>query len=551
MINTNEQTKKKRCVGYIRVSTLNQSQHGESLAGQSRIIEEFAERNNYDLINIYADEGISGRTITARPGVQSLIEDAKNEKFDVVVIWKLTRLGRSMKDVLSISEMLYENNVELRSISESFDINSSSGRMLLGMLASFAEFERAQISENVKMSMMSIVQNQNRYPGGKMLGYRSGKNSQGEKTLLIKESEAKTVRLIFELYLKGNGYRAIANRINKLNLKTVRGNTFSTTAIRDILRNVHYSGKIKYNEYEDWTVKRRKGYNPNYVVVEGNHKPIIDEETFERVQARLKIESKKPKWNHRGENLLTGLLRCPQCHGPMAASTTTNTLKDGTKKRIRYYSCANFRRKGSRVCRANSVRADDVEKFVLDRLRDVLLIPDHLSQIVDEMNQKIDENRKPWKMELDTLNVRVEDTESKLEKWKELVSANPELSSELDERIKGLEIEYIESSQRKQELKRLLDAEGYRIKREDVVKVIELVNNTVTVSENKAEIKAILRTFIDKITFNKETKNDYQIHMTFTQNIIDILNEKAHKEPTAGKDAVGFSHTKNNLKFYI
>lgn len=100
----------------------------------------------------------------------------------------------------------------------------------------------------------------------------------------------------------------------------------------------------------------------------------------------------------------------------MAASTTTNTLKDGIKKRIRYYTYANFRRKGSSVCRADSVRADDVEKFVLDRLKDVLLIPQHLTQIVDELNQKIDENRKPWKMELNGLHEKVEDTKKKLEK---------------------------------------------------------------------------------------------------------------------------------------
>lgn len=81
------------------------------------------------------------------------------------------------------------------------------------------------------------------------------------------------------------------------------------------------------------------------------------------------------------------------------------------------------------------------------------------------------------------------------------MNANPELSSELDERITGLEIEYIESNQRKQELKRLLDSEGYRIAREDAVKVIELVNSTVAVSDSKTDTKAILRTFIDKITY--------------------------------------------------
>ncbi len=248
---------------------------------------------------------------------------------------------------------------------------------------------------------------------------------------------------------------------------------------------------------------------------------------------------------------MTGLLRCSQCHGPMPGSTTRNTLKDGTKKRIRYYSCANFRRKGSSVCRGNSVRADDAEKFVLDRLKDVLLIPQHLNQIVDEMNQKIDENRKPWKMELDGLHEKIESTKQSLEKWKELVKANPELSSELDERITGLEIEYIESNQRKQELIKLLDAEGQKIKRKDAVKVIKLVNAKVAASKNKAEIKAILRTFIDKITFNKETKSDYKIYMTFTQDVIDILNERAHKEPTAGKNAVGSFYLKYILKLAV
>ena len=534
-----EATKQKRCVGYIRVSTVEQHKHGESLAGQRRTIREFAERNNYELVDIYADEGISGRTIKARPGVQQLIEDSKADKFDVVVIWKLTRLGRSMKDVLSISEILYANNVELRSISESFDINSSSGRMLLGMLANFAEFERAQTSENVKMSMMSIVKNQNRYPGGLMLGYRSGENSDGEKTLLIKEDEAETVRLIYKLYLEGHGYRAIANQLNSQNLKTVRGNTFSTTAVKDILKNVHYVGKIKYNQYENWTVKRRKGYNPNYIVAEGNHEPIIDEDTFNRVQDRLKIRSRQPKWNNRGENLLTGLLRCPECEGAMAASNTTNTLKDGTKKRIRYYSCANFRRKGSSVCHANSVRADEAEKFVLERLKEIILVPEHIKQIVDEMNEQIEANRKPWEMELNGLDGKIEETEEKLKKWQELVKSNPELTKELEGRMTELEIKYIENKHRKDELLKLLQAEGYKVTTEDVFKVMKVANRAIMDSDSKADTKEILRTFIDKITFDKETKADYLIYTHFSKEIVDRLNDLTKEEPTAGMNAVG------------
>ena len=107
----------KRAVGYIRVSTAEQKEEGYSLLGQRKNIELFAEKQGYELIDVYADEGISGKNIIKRPGVQSMLEDAKSGKFDVLIIWKLTRLGRSMKDVMNIAEILYSNNVELHSIS--------------------------------------------------------------------------------------------------------------------------------------------------------------------------------------------------------------------------------------------------------------------------------------------------------------------------------------------------------------------------------------------------------------------------------------------------
>ena len=98
-------SKTKRAVGYIRVSTAEQKEEGYSLLGQRKNIEMFAEKQGYELIDVYADEGISGKNIIKRPGVQRLLEDAKTGKFDVLIIWKLTRLGRSMKDVMNIAEM--------------------------------------------------------------------------------------------------------------------------------------------------------------------------------------------------------------------------------------------------------------------------------------------------------------------------------------------------------------------------------------------------------------------------------------------------------------
>ena len=529
----------KRAVGYIRVSTAEQKEEGYSLLGQRKNIELFAEKQGYELIDVYADEGISGKNIIKRPGVQSMLEDAKSGKFDVLIIWKLTRLGRSMKDVMNIAEILYSNNVELHSISESFDITTSTGKMMLGLLANFAEFERSQISENVKMAMKSLVKNNKRFPGGRMLGYRSDRDENGMKILTIEPKEAQVVQMIFSKYLEGNGYRAIANVMNKMGYKTVKGNTFSTIAIKDILMNPTYTGMLRYNRYEDWESKRRKGYNPNYILVEGTHEAIIDKETFGKVEERVKMESKQPQWTHGGENILTGLLRCPECGGAMAASNTTNKLKDGTKKRIRYYSCANFRNKGATVCHANSIRADIAEAFVLDRLREVIAFPENLNKIIDELNQQIRSQRKPWELELQTIEKELVETQTKIDRWHTLLKDTPELSSELSARIEQLEIAYYTHKQRIQELNRILEVEGYKIKKEDTKKVLELVNALIEDCDSKKTTKAILKTFVDRITFDKESKSNFKIYMTFDQVVIDRLNEFMSSEPTANSTAVG------------
>lgn len=163
--------------------------------------------------------------------------------------------------------------------------------------------------------MKSLVRDQKRFAGGRMLGYVSSKDEQGKKILVVEKSEAEIVKYIFQEYSKGKGYRAIANDLNKRGLLTVKSNTFSTVAVKDILKNKTYGGYLEYAKYVNWEEKRRKGKNPQPIVVEGEHEPIIEKELFDKVQTRLKVAKKQPQWNERGENLLTGLLRCPECGG--------------------------------------------------------------------------------------------------------------------------------------------------------------------------------------------------------------------------------------------
>lgn len=527
---------KKRAVAYIRVSTNEQAEHGYSLGAQKEEIEKFCDRHDYHFMHTYADEGISGKNTIKRLGYQQMMKDASNGKFDVVIVWKLSRLARNMSDVLKTTESLLKEDITFHSISENFDIETATGRLMLQLLGSFGEFERRQISENVQFSMKSLVRDQKRFAGGRMLGYVSGTTQDGLKTLEIEPEEAKIVQHIFTRYSHGQGYRAIANEINRLGYKTVKGNTFSTTAVKDILMNKTYVGLLVYAKYENWEEKRRKGMNPNPIIVEGSHEPIISETLFNQVQKRLEMETKQPEWNNQGSNLLTGLIKCPECGGPMAASNTTNRLKDGTKRKTRYYSCATARNKGAGVCHANSIKAEVAEKFVADRLKEIMQQPSILKSIIIKLNEERVEQLIPLEQELATNLVEQESVNEKKQRWNDLLEISPEMMVDVQPKISQLDSQLIMLRQREYQIGLILDNKDRSIKFEHVTQLINALD-TLLEGKEKKQVKAIYRSFIKEVRFDKQNKEDIKMVMYFDQDIINQLNEY-YRETTLGQTDV-------------
>ncbi|EMF0501461.1 recombinase family protein [Enterococcus hirae] len=495
-----ETTPTKRVALYIRVSTQEQALEGHSIQAQEQNGRQFAERMGYEVVEVYADEGISGKSTKNRFAYQRMMNDARSHRFDLLVIWKLTRLGRNMLDVLQTVEELLRYDVGLLSISEQFDVTTSTGKLMLQLLGSFGEFERNQIAENVQMSMQSLVKDKKRYAGGRRLGYVSGIDTNGQKQLVIEPEEAKIVRLIYAKYLGGAGYRAIANFLNRQGYQTVKKNAFSTTAVKDILRNKIYAGYLEYARYINWETKRRKGKNPKPILVKGTHEPIISEEDYQKVQERLDLEGKQPKWNHTGENVLTGLLRCPECGAPMAASNVTNTLKDGTKKRIRYYSCSVFRNKGASVCHANSIRLEQ---------------------------------------ELVVLLERKEELKTKIEKWEAALEDSPELFPMLKDRLDELTEKRRQLHIRENEILGIFQQQGEPIQVKDVQRILTSLDRFLTQSEKK-QVKALYRTFIEKITFDPKQKEILEITMKFTPAVVQQLNEQYQIAVSKTKDTAIF-----------
>lgn len=209
----------KRVAIYCRVSTVEQAEEGYSIDSQYQNIKEYCEREGHEIYKLYEDRGISGKNISNRPGIKKLLEDAKNNKFDLVLSWKLNRLSRKLLDILNIVEFLDKHNVAFRSLTESFETETPSGKLQLNIMGAIGEFERETIADNVRMSLIAKSK-EGLWCGGVVLGYdiveipNEGKKRKNTK-LQINEKEASTVRRIFELYSQGYGYKAVVNRINK------------------------------------------------------------------------------------------------------------------------------------------------------------------------------------------------------------------------------------------------------------------------------------------------------------------------------------------------
>ena len=391
----------KRAVGYIRVSTKAQSEFGYSEEAQEDEIKKYAEYNGYELGKIYRDSGISGSKIDKRIGMQTLLKDAENDEFDLVISWKISRLARNAYDLLTINRTLKDNDVGLYLINEKIDSQTRLGEMMMYFTGMFAEIERENIIENVKLGMKKRASDGFKN-GGKMLGY-TWVGEKGSSNIEIVESEATIVREIFDLYVYSNkGYKAIANHLNKKGYTTKRGNAFSINGVKDILENPTYAGYIRYNRFVDYSEKRRQGKSDEVMVVEGKHEAIISRDVWE--QARY-VQSQKTKRSTKnsGKYPLTGILKCPECGYGMVASTNTSKMKNGTRRKIRYYSCGQFHNKGSSVCHANSVRAEETEAYVFEKvtefLNDERLIKAVVKNINDERHRGVD----PLQKRLDKL----------------------------------------------------------------------------------------------------------------------------------------------------
>lgn len=287
---------------YVRVSTDAQAEEGYSIdEQQKRLIAQCAVLGIKDY-QLYIDGGWSGSTMD-RPEMQHLIQDVKEHKITHVICYKLDRISRSQRDMLYfIEDVLLPNQVSFVSLSETIDTGTPMGRLMIGILSAFAQLERENIRERTQMGMLARVES-GLWPGGDRipLGY----DYNPEQGILVPNKDAEMVRSCFHLYLRGFSPQAIAD---------ATGLKYGNWVLQILARKT-YTGKIVFRDNE---------YN-------GKHEPLIDEDTFCRVQNRL--EERSVTRLTTSKSLLTGLMKCGHC----GASLYYQSWGKG-KKKIGCYS---------------------------------------------------------------------------------------------------------------------------------------------------------------------------------------------------------------------
>ena len=466
--------KSRKTALYCRVSTEMQAEKGESIEHQKTTLKEYAKENGLKA-GLYEDSGFSAKD-TNRPAMTRLIEDIRKDKIGLVVVTKLDRITRSIKDLIDLLELFEEYNVVFKSLTQPFDTSSAMGRGFLRMMGEFAQIEREMISDRVGESMRFRAKKGIWNCGMVAYGYmvqtqlirqfvKSGltkeqaekkavKLAPEKKKAYINPAEQEVVKQIFSKYMEMESIRGVAQWLNEKGNKTRQNADWSTVTVSRILQNPTYIGKVCYNKRISSKSSGKLKVRPpeEWIVAEGQHEPIIDNETFGRVQNLLNKQKKRPR-RKASDYLLSGLVRCGICGGAVCG-VSQRMKRNGKQVSYSYYKCHTPSTKGTNKCSIVSVRKEVLEDIVIEKVLALVDSQDYQIQIqeaLDEFNKQTRNQERPLakeKSKLEKRAIQIKDKKKSLlehledntidkttykDRIRELNAENERLSKRLDE----------------------------------------------------------------------------------------------------------------------
>lgn len=279
----------RRVAAYARVSTNRECQQ-TSYEAQIQYYTRYIEKKpDWIFAGIYADEGVTGTSTQKRVAFLQMIQDAMDGKIDLIVTKSVSRFARNTVDSLSVIRKLKEHGVEIYFEKENIWTFDAKGELLITIISSWAQEESRSISENTRWGMRKAFQDGKVFvPYRHFLGYDRGENGE----LKVNPEQAKTVRMIYKMFLDGNSFYRIAAELTQRRIPTPYGKEiWRDRTVKNILQNEKYRGdallqKRYSRNFLDRKMRKNEGEVPQYYVV-GNHEAIIEPETFDKVQREL------------------------------------------------------------------------------------------------------------------------------------------------------------------------------------------------------------------------------------------------------------------------
>jgi len=354
--------KKKRVAAYARVSTDLAEQLTSYEAQVDYYTNHIKSNADWEFIEVYTDEGISATNTKKRAGFNRMVADALAGKIDLILTKSISRFARNTVDSLQTVRALRDKGVEVYFEKENIFSLDSKGELLITIMSSLAQEESRSISENVRWGQHKRMQDGKVSMAYKhFLGYEKGTDGKPQ----IVESEAKIIRKIYALFLKGHTFREVAAILTSEKNPTPMGKTiWHTTTVKSILTNEKYTGNaILQKKYTvDFLNKKQKvneGEMPQYFV-ENSHPGIISVSTFELVQDEIRRREQYGK-KISGSGLLTGRIVCGECGGLYGPKIWNS----GSKYRSVVWLCNNrYRRKGAVSCRTPHISEEAIKVAV-------------------------------------------------------------------------------------------------------------------------------------------------------------------------------------------
>jgi DNA invertase Pin-like site-specific DNA recombinase len=393
----------KRCAIYTRKSTTNGlEQEFNSLDAQREACLGYIQRQPgwVAVEEAYDDGGFTGAN-TDRPAFQRLMADVDAKKVDVIVVYKVDRLSRSLLDFAKVMERLSAAGASFVSVTQNFSTADAMGRLTLNVVMSFAEFEREMISERTR-DKVAASRRKGMWTGGVVpFGYETL-----ERKLVVIEREAAVVREAYATLLEEHRATAAVRILNERGLFPREGRgpdagqgRWTRTTLKRLLRNPLYGGLVHYEGK----------------LYPGEHVGIVSEETYNRALEILQGKTRTLRFT--GNNydyLLRGLLRCGPCN---AAMTTASSRK--ADRHYRYYRCVTREKKGAAACKTRQLSAPAIERYVVDRIIEATRNGAISERIQRELDERIRRHKEQMEAMMKELPTRIAQSSANANRYAE------------------------------------------------------------------------------------------------------------------------------------